>query len=164
MIIQCDESCHNSPKKELLKELTVNFAKNKIEFLLDFVVDNIVGVHQIEGRENSAEYLSDIKFVNLKKLLFHNIIPHGNVGSVNGTFLCEQEIIHFCSIFNFAGHSKNAKIKTITSYVLKQETSPLCNGNIREIHFLMNGMRFPFNVRHNDFAFWNARNRIHVEC
>lgn len=137
--ILCEENCGNSPKKEQLKKLTIDIAINKIDTFLNIVTDNItwniVGVKQIEGKQNVAKMLSGIHFKHPKRLEIHNIITHGNKGSVNGTFLYEQQTIHFCSIFNFAGHSKNAKIKAITSYVIKLKTTPLCNDCIREISF-----------------------------
>lgn len=120
--IQCAASCKNSPKKELLKELTIALVKNEIDTFLHFattdVVWNIVGEQEIHGIENVKKYF--IKYENVSLLQIHNIITHGNAGTVNGTISCKQQDIHFCHVYNFNGHSRTAKIKTITSYIINQ--------------------------------------------
>lgn len=121
IIVQCVENCKNSPKKELLKKLTISLVKNEIEQVTDFISDdicwNIVGKHQICGKENFYKSIRKIDALHVNILQIHNIITHGNVGSINGTLVCEQQHIHFCHIYNFTGY-KNAKIKTITSYII----------------------------------------------
>jgi hypothetical protein len=121
--IFCAEDCGNSPKKALLRDISIAFAKNEISFCLDWMIDNIewdiVGDQLIHGKDNVEKVLIRMKR-NVQQLHIHNIITHGNTGSVNGTLiLMDQHTIEFCDVYNFAGFGKNAKIKKITSYVIK---------------------------------------------
>lgn len=38
----CAENCGNSPKKELLRDLSIAFVKNEIEFCMDWMTDDVV--------------------------------------------------------------------------------------------------------------------------
>ena len=41
--VECAEDCGNSPKKQLLKELTIAFANNDIDFCMECMSDNKIG-------------------------------------------------------------------------------------------------------------------------
>lgn len=120
--IQCTETCKNSPKKEVLKELTIALVKNELETFLRFVtadlIWNIVGHQEIHGIENVKK--SFIKYENMSKLQIHHIITHGNKGTVNGTLICKEQTIHFCHVYYFNNHSKTTKVKAITSYIITE--------------------------------------------
>lgn len=123
LIVECAENCGNSPKKELLKSLSIAFAKNEIDSCIDCMRDdvvwNIIGDQQIQGIDRFEEALHQRKYRKVEKLQIHNIITHGNSGSVNGALMLKgDQRIDFCDVYNFAGFGKNAKIKTITSYLI----------------------------------------------
>lgn len=122
--IQCSDLCKNSPKKEMLKHLTIALAKKDIKYFLDGVTDtiiwNIVGNKHLSGKTSVEKFLNESTFKNIELLQIHNIITHGNAGTVNGTLFCKQKEMHFCHVYNFNGYSKNAKIKTITSYIIQK--------------------------------------------
>lgn len=122
--VECAEDCGNSPKKQLLKELTIAFANNDIDFCMECMSDNIVwdmiGNKKIQGISEFEEALRVMDNGDIQELQIHNIITHGNVGSVNGTLILNnQQQIHFCDVYNFSGFGKKAKIKLITSYVVR---------------------------------------------
>ncbi|MFD2132287.1 nuclear transport factor 2 family protein [Pseudogracilibacillus auburnensis] len=122
--VECTENCGNSPKKMLLKELSIAFAENKISFCMDWMTDDVVwdliGDKQIQGKANFEKVLIQMQGRRALELHIHNIITHGNTGSVNGTLLLnDQQSVAFCDVYNFRGTVKNAKIKAITSYVIK---------------------------------------------
>lgn len=124
LIVECAEDCGNAPKKELLRDLTIAFAKNDTEFCINCMRDDIVwemiGQNRFEGIGEYKEALNNWKKHQVKHLIIHNIITHGNTASLNGTMLLEDETkIDFCDVYNFAGFGKKAKIKKITSYVIK---------------------------------------------
>jgi len=122
--VVCAEDCGNSPKKQLLKELTIAFANNDIDFCMECISDNIVwdmiGDKKIQGISEFEEALRVMDNSDIQELQIHNIITHGNVGSVNGTLILNnQQQIYFCDVYNFSGFGKKAKIKLITSYVIR---------------------------------------------
>lgn len=119
----CAENCGNSPKKKLLKELSVAFAKNEFDFCVDWVTDDIiweiVGDQTIQGKSDFERALNQFKDRKVQQLSIENIITHGNTGSVNGELtLNNHQRVAFCDIYNFRGFRKDAKIKAITSYAI----------------------------------------------
>lgn len=124
LIVKCAENCGNAPKKLLLKDMIIAIAKKDINFCLDYVEENIVwnivGKNNIEGKNEYARVLNQWKSEQVTQLIIHNIITHGNTASLNGTFILQNdEKIEFCNVYQFGGFGKNAKIKKITSYVIK---------------------------------------------
>lgn len=119
--VKCAESCGNSPKKELLKELTIAFAKNDngfcLEWMKDDVIWDIIGERCIQGTDEFEDALVMKRDREAEELLIDNIITHGNTGSVNGTLIfADKSRTAFCDVYNFAGFGKNAKVKKICSY------------------------------------------------
>ena len=122
--VECAENCGNSPKKRLLKDLTIAFAKSDIRFCVDCVADDvvwhIVGDKRIRGKGDFETALNQMKDREAQQMHIHNIITHGNTGSVNGTLILnDKQSVAFCDVYNFKGFGKNSKIKLITSYVVK---------------------------------------------
>lgn len=122
--VECAENCGNSPKKMLLKDLSIAFAKNEIDFCMDWMTDDVVwdiiGDKLIRGKGDFEKALNQMKDREVQQLSIQNIITHGNTGSVNGTLvLKDKRSVAFCDVYNFRGFGKNSKIKAITSYVIK---------------------------------------------
>lgn len=121
--IECEENCGNSPKKQLLRDINIAFAKNDFDFCMSWIRDDIIwemiGDQRLEGKEALRQEWDRMKERKVQQLIIHNIITHGNAASVNGTVkLQDDQTIAFCDVYQFAGFGKNAKIKTITSYVV----------------------------------------------
>lgn len=122
--IECAENCGNSPKKKLLRDLSIAFVKNEIEFCMDWMTDDVVweiiGDKLIRGKGDFEKALHQMKNCKVQQLRIQNIITHGNTGSVNGTLILnDKESVAFCDVYNFRGFGKNSKIKAITSYIIK---------------------------------------------
>lgn len=122
--VECAEDCGNSPKKKLLRDLHIAFVKDELEYWMDWVTDDVVwdtvGERIIEGKSDFEKVLDEWKDRKIEHLRIDNIITHGNTASLNGTLLLsDKETIAFCDVYNFKGFGKNAKIKKITSYVIK---------------------------------------------
>lgn len=121
IIVSAD--CGNSPKKLFLKECNVAFAEGDISFIIDNVSDditwNIVGDKFIQGKNDFAEALKDMKNKAVVELTIHNIITHGKEGAVNGTLILENEEQYaYCDVYQFSG-AKGANLKSIQSYVIE---------------------------------------------
>jgi hypothetical protein len=122
--IICAEDCGNAPKKELLKEFNIAFAKNDISFIIENITDhvswNIAGEPLIQGKDNFAETLKQMKKSKAIELHISNIITHGTTGAANGILIYENKKNYaFCHVYIFSSAAKNAKLKEITSYVIE---------------------------------------------
>ncbi|PAV30961.1 hypothetical protein CIL05_04400 [Virgibacillus profundi] len=120
----CTEDCGNAPKKQQLKDFNIAFAKNDLEFLMEYVTDdiiwNIVGEKQIKGKENFEEELRKMNTDIAEELQMTNIITHGKTGAVNGVLRFDKKKNYsFCDVYTFSSAGKKAKIKEITSYVIE---------------------------------------------
>lgn len=124
VIILAKEDCGNAPKKKILLDFNVAFAKNDIDYLSGIVSDDItwdmVGDKVIHGKAQFLESLEQMADVVVTELHIKDIITHGNVGSAHGTLTFDDGAIYaFCDVYKFGSFSKNAKIKEITSYVIR---------------------------------------------
>lgn len=121
--IMSPEDCGNAPKKGLLKELSIAFAKNDIEIITEMSSEhiywNIIGEKLVQGKAQFIETLND-RSHTVTELHIQNIITHGREGAINGTLiLTDKKHVAFCDIYKFTNAGKNAKIKEITSYLIE---------------------------------------------
>ncbi|SRR5690625_4621975 len=122
--VECMENCGNSPKKNLLKELTIAYAKQDFSFCLDWLTDKvtweIIGRKTVQDKHEVESALAELNRDPIQQLQIKNIITHGNTGAVNGTItLANEQKIAFCDVYNFSGFGKNAKINYISSYIIE---------------------------------------------
>jgi len=116
-----EEDCGNAPKRLLLKELNIAFARGDSEKILSFVADDIVwesvGEKQLKGIENFRKELESMKQMEVEVLKIENIITHGWLASANGEiYLKNGRKFAFCDVYIFNSAAKTAKIKAIKSY------------------------------------------------
>lgn len=122
--IICDEDCGNAPKKELLKEFNIAFAKNDIDLIVEDVTDdvtwNIIGDKRIQGKDDFTVALRQMNHGKAVELHISNIITHGKTASTNGILkFSHKKSSAFCDVYVFSSAGKDAKIKEITSYVIE---------------------------------------------
>jgi len=120
IIVSAD--CGNSPKNVFIEKLTAAFAKRDAKFILGNVTDdirwNIVGDTLIEGKDNFAAILGQMKNEKVLELTIRHIATHGKAGAVDGTVILEDgKIRAFCDVYEFSG-AKGTAVKEITSYVI----------------------------------------------
>lgn len=116
-------NCGNSPKMEFLKEFNIGFAKGDVKFLTESVTDeiiwNIIGDKKIEGKERFTEELEKIKAEKVTEFVLDQILSHGKEGAANGMIKMQNgKEYAFSDFYKFKG-AKGAKIKSITSYIIK---------------------------------------------
>lgn len=122
--VLCPVDCGNAPKKLLLKQLNIAFAKNDIVFITENITDdfhwNIIGEKLIQGKEDFANTLKQMPNSKVLELQINNIITHGKTASVDGTIILENKRNYaFCNVYNFTSAGKNSKVKEKTSYVIE---------------------------------------------
>lgn len=123
VIVVCHEDCGNAPKKLLLRDFNIAFAKNEKAFLIEQITDdavwNIVGRQKVCGKDEFSKALNQMEQKKAIEIQFSNIITHGRTGAVNGTIRYNEGNYSFCDVYTFNSAGKKAKIKEITSYVIK---------------------------------------------
>lgn len=118
------EDCGNAPKKVLLRDLNVAFARGESDFILDHLTDTViwdyVGGKRVEGKDAVKVALQEAKNDPKSEMTLLNIITHGSIGSANGTMVLENgRHVAFCHVYAFSSAAKTAKIKAITSYLIE---------------------------------------------
>ena len=122
--ITVQESCGNAPKKALLRDFNVAFAENDAEFILanvsDDVVWTIVGDREIQGRGEFADSVEAMTDVDVAALTIDHVITHGTTASVDGTVRLDDGAVYaFCDVYEFSSQAKDAKIRSMMSYVIE---------------------------------------------
>lgn len=117
------EDCGNAPKKNIILNLYKAYAKGDNKFYVDNLANNatcnIIGKTIISGKDNIILKINNFK--NVIEIIIKNIITHGKIGASHGLIkLSNNTQLAFCDIFVFSSSSKKAKIKEITSYIIKQ--------------------------------------------
>lgn len=126
--ITVEEDCGNAPKKALLKEFNIAFAENDVKCILDTVTDDvewtIVSDRAIRGRDDFADAVKEMADVDVTALTIDHVITHGAAASVDGMMtLADGTVCEFCDVYEFSSHTKDAKIQTMTSYVIEVDGS-----------------------------------------
>lgn len=120
--ITVPKDCGNAPKKIILRDFNVSLIIKDHAALLKNIADditwNIIGDEIVEGKSDFIKKLDELYNDKITELLIHDIITHGYVASAHGKVIGINESFHFCHVFKFAGTSKTAKIKNITSYII----------------------------------------------
>jgi ketosteroid isomerase-like protein len=116
--------CAHAPRKTLLKNLNIAFAKGDVNGLLAWVAEDVVwtlvGDQRVEGKAAMAAMLDRMAKHKPKELVISKVITHGPAAAVNGLLVFSDGTrVHFCDVYRFAGASAKAKIKEITSYNIR---------------------------------------------
>lgn len=122
--ITVNQDCGNSPKNAFVRDFNIAFAENEVEFILDNVSDDITwtmsGDQEIQGKSDFTEAVRNMKDEKTTELIIDHAITHGAIGAVDGTLKLDNGTVYaFCDMYEFSSHGKNAKIQTITSYVVE---------------------------------------------
>lgn len=120
----CEEDCGNAPKKQLLKNVTIAYAKGDLPSVLEQVTDDViwsvVGDKHIQGKEQFANELERFGHKTVTELHIEHIITHGKEATVNGVLTFKHDNRYaFCDVYLFNSSAKHAKIKEINSFVIR---------------------------------------------
>ena len=121
--ILCSEDCGNAPKKKVLLEFNVAFARHDIDVILQHVSEDIVwnrvGERIIRGKAAFAEVIGRMAEGSpATRIEIANIITHGNTASANGVITYGRAQTAFCDVYRFNSFAKHAKIKEMTTYAI----------------------------------------------
>jgi hypothetical protein len=126
LIVQVNEDCSYSPRKEFIRDLNVAFAEGDIDFIKKHADENIiwefVGSWTIEGKAKFLEELENLKNSGVQKLYLDCIITYEDRASCNGIIFMENgNQYSFADVFRFTGDEGDQLLR-ITSYMI--ETTP----------------------------------------
>lgn len=122
--VHCPVDCGNAPRKQVLKDFNIAFAAGDVDAVLSIVHDDIVwdivGERRVEGKAAMRATLEAMKDSRATELHIHHIITHGNQAAAHGVLTFEGGMKYaFCDVYVFAGFSKTAELRQITSYGLE---------------------------------------------
>lgn len=120
-----DLKCDNAPKQRLMLDFLIASALVNKDKLLAVVSEDFIwkvpGAFELNGLNDFYDELSKHQVV-IKQIVINDNISHGKVGSMHGEQLqSDGSKLWFADFFEFESHKKDAKIKTVTSYVIMNE-------------------------------------------
>lgn len=121
--ISIKEDCGNSPRKQFLSDFYVGVVEHNKEAILSMLTDDVrvalIGEETFDGRQSFVDSMN-IFIDGISKITIDNIITHDDTAAVNGVINADSGDTHaFCEVFKFEGHTKDANIKSIDSYVIE---------------------------------------------
>lgn len=116
--------CGNSPKKELLKNLTIYFVTydlaNVAPYLDEQITWTLVGDQAIVGRDHFLAALQQMASNKATELTIHSIVTHGREAALHGSMkMADGTQWGFADFYEFSSAKAN-NVKAISSYVVQQ--------------------------------------------
>src|SRR5690606_8206338 len=120
--VQYPSGCGNAPKKELLIDFNIAFARGEVGDVLDFLTDNVVwemiGDRTLHGKKEIEPFLKDMSRLRANHLLIQQVITHGKDAGAHGVLdFGQHHRVAFADFYEFASAGSN-NIKRITSYAI----------------------------------------------
>lgn len=117
-----DLKCDNAPKRKIMRDLliatTVGDESKINELLTDDFIWHVPGEFDLNGKDN---FIHEIKKLlqKVSSLEVKTMLSHGKEGSTHGTIInTTGEKVYFADMYTFENHKKDARINTITSYIV----------------------------------------------
>lgn len=106
MEINIIPDCGNAPKKLVIRDFNIAFAKRDIHKILEMVSEEIewtiVGEKSISGKEAFREEIENMNIQKAKSLSISHIITHGKLAAAHGEMTIPTgETISFADIYEF---------------------------------------------------------------
>ena len=116
--IQVAAQCGNSPKNQLVLDLTIAFAKADEARIRALVSDDIcwhrVGAQDVDGAERFIRTVT--RYGPASELTIDHVISHGKAAAVDGTVrFADSRLRAFCHVFEFS-NAKGTSVSSITTY------------------------------------------------
>lgn len=118
MKLSIPKGCDNSPKRALIRDLTVNFVSYQLDKVDPFLDTNInwhlIGDDAIQGKDAFLNALHEMKTIKAEELHILSIVAHGKEAAVHGEMLMEDGVLYgFADFYTF----KSAGSKLVSSIV-----------------------------------------------
>lgn len=121
MEIEKISDCGNSPKNQLVEDLTIALITGQLQLHTDLVIKDVqwtmVGEKALFGRAAVMAEMETIQSRSILKVKIDHAITHGKAGAVHGEVWYEGTREGFCFFYEFA-NIKGTSVRQITSYQL----------------------------------------------
>src|SRR5690606_1054033 len=128
MKIEIPKDCGNAPKKEIIAELNIAWAKADVIAITDFFHPEIewemVDEHNtIKGISQVTLFLENMKAAPALALHLQTVITHGKYAAARGTLQFNDQEVRFHDFYEFssAGSKKITKITSMAKAFQKQK-------------------------------------------
>lgn len=115
--VHLNQACGNSPKNQLLQELTVAIAKADFDAISRIVTEDVrwspVGRKPVHGVGSFCRAIA--RYGPASMLRVDQVISHGKSGAVNGVVTFAEKSRGFCYVVEFRS-AKGQEVSGITSY------------------------------------------------
>ncbi len=115
------KDCDNAPKRRIIRDLNIAFAKADVQSLKEFFHPEIewemIGDKTISGFDGVIKFLENIKDSKATALDIKQIITHGKHAAASGILSFKTENIAFHDFYEFASAGSD-KIKKISSMAI----------------------------------------------
>ena len=115
------QDCDNAPKRRIIRDLNIAFAKGDVKTLAEQFHQDVewemIGDITISGFESVVEYLEKIKSSKAKTLELKQIISHGKHAAASGIITFKTDKIAFHDFYEFSSAGSD-KIKKISSMAI----------------------------------------------
>jgi hypothetical protein len=124
------EDCGNSPKNLLLRDFNIAVANGNAKLIGQSVTQDVVwhlfepaSQRTIQGKDRVLEeYVQNLVIVPAE-FTINTVITHGDRGAANGAIKAKDGKSYvFCEVYKFSSHARGAKIREMTSYIIRVES------------------------------------------
>ena len=120
--ITVNADCGKAPKKQILLDLNIAYARADIDAVLEHlshdIVWRILGEFEMRGLAEVRSARQFMKAVDTRELVVESIITQGAEGAINGLITTAAGRSYaFCDVVRFS-NAAGKKIKPITSYAV----------------------------------------------
>ena len=128
--IRIGKDCGNSPKNLFLRDFNIAVAKGNTEIIGQNITEDVTwhlfepaNQKTIHGRDGVLEeYVQNLVIVPAEYNI-NTVIAHDDRGAISGTIKAtDGKSYVFCDVYLFSSHAKGAKIKEMTSYIIRVES------------------------------------------
>jgi len=113
------KACGNSPKNQLVENLSVALLTGDVRTVSYLVSDDVewrrVGGDVIRGRQALLQSVQRGNGASIVRLTVEHVVTHGRSGAVDGTIQYRGKASGFCDVFEF-GNTKGTTVDRITTY------------------------------------------------
>lgn len=121
MKILVPKDCDNAPKRRLIKDIILAYARADKEVLANYFHKDftlkMIGKLEIVGKEKIMNYLNSIDFRKANTLEVEIIITHGKFASAMGKITYDDETIAFNNTYEFTS-AGSIVLKRINSFTI----------------------------------------------
>ena len=111
--------CGNSPKNQLVENVSVALAIADVDALSDWVTDDVkwevVGGSTVSGQSELADAVERPGREEPTAVTIEHVVTHGKAGAVSGRVAFGQGTREFCDVYEFSS-ARGTHVKSVKSY------------------------------------------------